>query len=506
MRAVNPIVPGFAPDPSICQIGDTFYLVNSSFALFPRLPLYSSKDLVTFTHFGNAINRTTQLALKGSTTLLNTGDNGEPMLATGGLFAPTIRHSNGVTYIFCTNAIRDPPNSRKENFFVRTDDILSGNWSDPIYFAYSSIDPSVFIDDDGKAYVQGCTNDSQILCFEIDLNTGETLSEHVTIWPGWNKLYTEGAHIYKKDGWYYLLAAEGGTFEQHMVSMARSKTIYGPYESYEHNPIYTSYNTNNYVQHTGHADLFQDINGEWKIVMLGVRKRDGRFIMGRETFLADAEWPEGGWPAVKPTGSEDGAVFETSTRSKLITVPGVDWVYLRDPYMDKYQIDGANVRVTATSVPLTSPTESPTFIGKRQRSLEGSCTVNVTVPPSTDGTPLKAGLALHKDEHRFMTLEVDFASKQVSFNFLNKAKNINKSTTCDVPLKEKDVLSLKCTYTEASYEFSYKTNPDGAWTTVGKIDTLEMCGYDYIGPIFGVYAIGEGGEVEFEDFAVDKNE
>lgn len=438
--------------------------------------------------------------------MLNPRENSEIMLATGGLFAPTIRHYQGVTYIFCTNAIRDPPNSRKENFFIRTDDISSGNWSDPIYFSYSGIDPSVFFDDDGKTYVQGCTPDSQIICFEIDLSTGKLLTEHTPIWAGWDKTYTEGSHIYKKDGWYYLLVAEGGTFEQHLVSMARSRTVFGPYESYEKNPIYTAYRTSNYVQHTGHADLFQDTHGQWWVVMLGVRKRDGRFVMGRETFLAAVDWPEGDWPSLKPTGLEDRTIFETSPLSRLNALPGVDWVFLRDAYSDRYNIDGRNVRVTASSIPLTSPDKSASFIGKRPRALEDSCTVNISASLLPVGGPLKAGLALYKDEHRFIALGIDFASKQVFFNFLNKAKNLIKSTTQDVSLEEKDVLAVKCSYTETLYEFSYRTDPEGTWSNVGKVDTLKMSGHDYVGPIFGLFAVGDAREVDFEDFSIDTNE
>lgn len=427
------------------------------------------------------------------------------MVATGGLFAPTIRHAHGVTYIICTNAVRDLPEGRKENFFIRTNDIWSGSWSDPVYFDFSGIDPSIFFDDDGKAYVQGCMPGSVIICFEIDLNTGKSLTKHLPIWSGWDKRFTEGPHIYKKDGWYYLLCAEGGTFDDHLVSMARSRTLWGPYEACNKNPIWTAHGTERYVQHTGHADLFQDTHGGWWAAMLGVRKRKHRFVLGRETFLTGVNWPEGDWPSARPVqlGVEDS--LRISEKPRLEVLPGVDWVFLRDVNYGMYQINDKNVRVTASKIPLTSPDESPSFIGKRQRSLEGTCLVNISARSSPDRVQSKAGLALYKDEHRFIAVGIDFTSEKVSFEFINKAKHLTKSKTEDISLGEQDVVALKCSYTEMSYEFSFRTDPKGKWYTIGRVDTLDMSGYDYIGPIFGLFAVGEAGEVDFENFTLDIN-
>jgi beta-xylosidase len=224
------------------------------------------------------------------------------MLATGGLYAPTIRYYNGTVYIVCTNIIH-PGNSTEDitqNFIVSTNNIWSNEWSDPIYFDFHGIDPSIFLDDDGRAYIQGSASPgpmTKIHLFEIDLKTGEKLSEEKKIWDGTGGIYPEGPHIYKKDGWYYLMISEGGTHEGHMITVARSRDIWGSYEAFERNPILTTKGTDEYIRYTGHCDMFEDQQGKWWAGCLGVRKdKEGRFVMGRETFLTTGEWLEGDWP------------------------------------------------------------------------------------------------------------------------------------------------------------------------------------------------------------------
>ena len=188
-----------------------------------------------------------------------------------------------------------------ENFYITTKDIWSDDWSDPIYFDFKGIDPRLFFDDDGRVHVQGSWREGALherLCsirqFEIDVETGKALSDTREIWDGWAKGDTEGPHVYKKAGYYFLLVAEAGTFEHHLIAIARSRSIWGPYKSYEKNPILTADGMDEYVQNTGHGDLFQDHDGEWLITVLGVRNEDGRFPLGRETFLAPISWPTGG--------------------------------------------------------------------------------------------------------------------------------------------------------------------------------------------------------------------
>ncbi|KAJ4186250.1 hypothetical protein NW767_012670, partial [Fusarium falciforme] len=178
-------------------------------------------------------------------------------MASGGLFAPTIRYRDGVFYIVCTNIVHEASSA---NFIVSTQDIWGNQWSDPVYLDFDEIDPSIFFDH-GKAYLQGSASPgpfNKISLFEIDLQTGKKLSEERTIWTGTGGIFPEGPHIYKRNGWYYLVISEGGTWEGHMVTMARSRGIWSPYEACPNNPILTARGTKEYVQHVGHCEAFKD--------------------------------------------------------------------------------------------------------------------------------------------------------------------------------------------------------------------------------------------------------
>jgi beta-xylosidase len=425
------------------------------------------------------------------------------MVATGGLYAPTIRHSQGITYIICTNVIHGPSNisgdERSEQFIIHTADIRSGNWSDPIVFPFPGIDPSLLFDDDGRVYVQLCKTGPQFQIYnlEIDIATANMITEPTLIWEGWKKGYTEGPHIYKKDGWYYLLCAEGGTFSYHMLSIARSRNVWGPYESYENNPLYTAHNTTHYVQNTGHGDLFQDKSGRWWVVMLGIRKREGRSIMGRESFLTAVNWPDNSWPTIDPIIA-DSDVGATPNVPLIGTLSSAPWVYLRDAKLDRYQFRGNLIMLQAASVELTSAEESVTFVGQRQRKLNASASVTLHRPQSC--TQVRAGLALYKDEHRFLSIEYEFDSQQVVFSGLNKAKSLYWKETQG--LEAQDTLSFRIDYTETSLEFSFR-RAEIPWSSLCTIDTALLTDYDFTGPVIGVFALGNDNKVEFSDFELD---
>ena len=195
---------------------------------------------------------------------------GRTLIACQGLLAPSIRHHKGAFFVICTNTSSDGGNLTYENFYVTTTDIWSNEWSDPIHFDFCGIDPSLFFDDDGRTYIQGSYRagpvwDPQCTVgqFEIDITTGKALSSIEHIWDGaLGKQDVEGPHIYKKDGYYYLLTAEDGTFEHHAITMARSDNIWGPFQSSPSNPILCAYGTSETIQHTGHGDLFQSPDGQ----------------------------------------------------------------------------------------------------------------------------------------------------------------------------------------------------------------------------------------------------
>lgn len=293
VTATNPILPGFYPDPSICAVGDDFYLVNSSFAYFPGIPIMHSKDLAHWEQIGNACDRESQLPL---------GDTGHSR----GLFAPTIRYHEGTFYIICTNV------SYGGNFIITAQN-PTGPWSEPHYIeGADGIDPSLFFDEDGTCYYigthpnpAGCQYDGDwyIWIQELDIENMKLVGEVHNVWNGAmrNIIWPEGPHLYKIGEYYYIMHAEGGTGPDHAVTVCRSKNVYGPYENNFCNPILTHRHLGRKypIRYVGHADLVKTINDEWYMVMLAVRPLEGYTTMGRETFLARVEW-ENDWPVVNP--------------------------------------------------------------------------------------------------------------------------------------------------------------------------------------------------------------
>lgn len=444
------------------------------------------------------------------------------MLCTGGLYAPTIRHRDGTFYVICTNIIH--PGSGKDvpqNFVVSTRDIWSGNWSDPVNFAFNGIDPSIFFEDDGRVFVQGSAAPgpyTKINQFQIDLETGEKLSEERTIWTGTGGVYPEGPHMYKRNGWYYILISEGGTHEGHMITIARSKDIWGPYDPCPHNPILTARGTNEYIRYTGHCDVFQDDEGQWWGVCLGVRKdAGGRFVMGRESFLTRGSW-DGDWLSLERVKSNPSGLVRAEGREALSAVaPNVEYLYIRDAHLSNYKISGTDgsgsvITLTSSPVDLSAPEASPTFMGKRQRLLSGK--TGATIPNITSQTwraaKLRCGIACYKDEHRYLRIYLDASNNHpaVAFEFVNNAKKISRMERHD--LRQEDAgnpstLALRIEYTEQEYRLLYSTRlPDQAsvedadWTCLAVVDTLCMTDPDFVGPVMGAFATSEVSNVEVE--------
>lgn len=397
MRYKNPIIPGFHPDPSICRKGDDFYLVTSSFEYFPGVPIFHSRDLVNWRQIGHCLTRKSQLPL-------------EKAWASGGIFAPTIRYHGGKFYMVTTNV------SGFGNFFVTATD-PAGEWSDPVMLPIGAIDPSLFFDDDGKVYLTGTERvegKPGISQSEIDIETGKQLSQTKHIWDGTGGRYPEGPHLYKINGMYYLLISEGGTEYGHYVTIARSKSPWGPFESCPHNPILTHRDTEDeIIQGTGHADLIQAVNGSWWLVFLAYRMTAPYFHhLGRETFLAPVSWDKDGWPIIGNKGrvslemeadllaphsfeKEDSRDDFDEDKLKLC------WNFLRNPREDSWSLRDRPswlcLRGLETSL---SDIGSPALVCRRQQHFDCQATSLLDFKPTRDGE--EAGLAVYvNDEHHY---------------------------------------------------------------------------------------------------------
>ncbi|KAI0431732.1 glycosyl hydrolase [Xylaria sp. FL1042] len=282
----NPVLPGWHSDPSCTQVDGTFYCVTSTFISFPGLPIYASKDLINWKLISHAWNRESQLP----------GASANSTAQEVGMYAATLRHRDGLFYVICEYLGLGTSNLGV--VFKSTDPFDEPAWSDPVTFQTNYIDPDLFWDDDGKAYVAT----QSVILQEINLETGELSQPPVSLWNGTGGVWPEGPHLYRKDGYYYLMIAEGGTETNHSITIARSRNLKGPYEAYANNPILTNRGTDEYFQTVGHGDLFQDPAGNWWGMCLATRSGPEWKIypMGRETVLFPVTWDEGEWPVLEP--------------------------------------------------------------------------------------------------------------------------------------------------------------------------------------------------------------
>jgi xylan 1,4-beta-xylosidase len=410
---VNPVVSGYAPDPSITRVGDDYYLVTSSFVHYPGLPIYHSRDLVTWTQIGNAIDRPGQVDFSG-------------MKVSAGLMAPSISYHDGVFYIVCTN---------RKNFIITAKD-PAGPWSDPVEFDFDGIDPALFWDENGKAYI--VNNGAP--------KGGAQYPGHRAIWlqefdpagkamtgPRWQIIdggadlstkpfWTEAPHLYKKDGYYYLIDAQGGTGEQHSEVVFRSRAITGPYESYAGNPILTQRDLPEDRPHAvgtaGHAEFVQTPDGQWWSVFLATRNYGpDLYNIGRETFLLPVTW-KGGWPHILEHGktvpfvvdrpnlppaprpaqplSGDYAYRDDFTGPKL----GLGWMSVRIPATAPYSLERGDLVLTASPEGLGDIHHVPAFVGRKQ--AHAIATVSTEMRYTAEGPGDRAGLVAMQSDDAYL--------------------------------------------------------------------------------------------------------
>lgn len=283
---VTPVVPGFHPDPTVCRVGDVYYLAHSSFEYFPGAPVFRSTDLVSWTQIGNVLDRRSQVRRGAG-------------LPSTGVYGSTLRHRDGRFWFITTNV----SDYDAGQVVVHATD-PAGPWSEPVHVPEAiGIDPDLCWDDDGRCLLTWHaldfgTGEQSIRQAPVDLATGRFTAPSYEVWQGSGMPAAEGPHLYQIGDWWYLLLAEGGTERGHCVTVARARRPEGPYESCPDNPVLTRRSSVHPVQNVGHADLVQTPEGDWAAVYLGVRPHGstpGYHVLGRETFLAGIDWVDG-WP------------------------------------------------------------------------------------------------------------------------------------------------------------------------------------------------------------------
>jgi xylan 1,4-beta-xylosidase len=496
----NPILTGFYPDPSICRAGDDYYLVTSTFEYFPGLPIFHSRDLVHWRQIGHVLDRSSQLPLDG-------------IRPSGGLYAPTIRYHNGLFYVI--NTLVDG-NSLSGNFIVTATD-PAGPWSEPYWLeGATGIDPSLFFDDDGKVWYTGtrlkasstfAQGQTEIWLQELDLKSMRLIDSEYIIWDGAvkNAVWSESPHLYKIDGRYYLLTAEGGTAHHHSVMIACSDVITGPYEGNRGNPILTHRHLGlDYpIVGTGHADLVDTPTGEWWMVLLAMRPYGGYYYnLGRETFLAPVRWEEG-WPIVS---AGIGRVEFTYPAPNLPehdwpTVPDRDdfdqtalapqWFFLRTPREDFWSLSERlgwlRLRLRPERL---SERVNPSFVGRRQQHIHFAAQTAMECTPQAEHEC--AGLALVQND-QFHFCFVVTQSDQPVIRLIKRAAGVEEI------LGEQPISAGRCYLKieahEQAYHFYAATELD-KWQTIaegvdGRILSTPVAG-GFVGTVIALYASSNG--------------
>lgn len=426
----NPVVAGFYPDPSFCRVGDDYYLVNSSFNYFPGIPVWHSKDLVNWTQIGNVLDRPSQFSSMRGGAMQN------------GVYAPTIRYHNGTYYVINTLV------GGANNFYCTATD-PKGPWSEPNRIQVGGIDPDLFFDDDGKCYVANCDdppggskyNGHRAICLqELDLTQKKMVGEKFTLVNGGTDItkephWCEGPHLYKINGKYFLMCAQGGTSENHTEVIFRSDSLKGPYTPWDKNPILTQMDLTgertNPITSTGHADLLQTQNGEWWSVFLGCQPYEAGFYnTGRQTFMLPVTWTDG-WPVILPPKTPvpltvkkpnlpAGAAAPVATTGNVVINDNFDadklhfrWVGIRGPQSTWYSLDKSKktLFLEPRAVKLNA-NGNPTYLGIRQQNNDYSCTVTVSAQPTTANSV--AGIAAFMDDNHWYAINVKIADGKLA--------------------------------------------------------------------------------------------
>jgi alpha-N-arabinofuranosidase len=507
----NPIIPGFYPDPSICRVEEDYYLVTSTFEFFPGLPIFHSRDLVNWRQIGHVLDRPSQLPLDG-------------IRRSGGLYAPTIRYHEGTFYVI--NTLVDGRN-QKGNFIVTATD-PAGPWSEPYWLEDApGIDPSLFFDEDGRAWYCGnrmppageqYEGHREIWLQELDLEKMQLTGSKYSLWDGAAKgnLHAEAPHIYKINGMYYLMVAEGGTGHTHAVTIVRSEKITGPYEVNHRNPILTHRHLGwDYpIVGTGHADLVETQNREWWMVCLAMRPYGGYFYnLGRETFLAPVTWEEG-WPIVAPHVGK--VVFEGPAPNlpeyRWPTEPACDhfegdalalqWNFIRTPREGFWSLEERPGCLRLQLRPETLMEQvNPSFIGRRQQHIH--FVARLAMEFTAQNTDECAGLALlQNDAYQIrctVTQNTDGAPR---------VQLTRREAGVDTLLHEQEIASgrvyLQVEAHGQAYQF-YVADQPGKWQPLGNpvdgcVLSTPVAG-GFTGAYLGMYASSNGNlSNNFADF------
>lgn len=498
----NPIIRGMNPDPSLCRVGDDYYLVTSTFEYFPGLPIYQSKDLVHWKLIGHALSRASQNPLMGCES-------------SGGQYAATIRYHQGTFYVIGTNY----GGQGSQGVFYVTASDPAGPWSEPHWLGYWYVDPSLLFEDDVVYYLSPDNKESFLLGI-LDLKTDKMKEPLKKIAAGLGGSSPEGPHLYKINEYYYLMSAEGGTGYEHREVIQRSKTPWGPYEASPINPVASHMkDPDNPFHAIGHADLVETPDGWW-LVCLGIRPRGGRYHhLGRETFLAPVTWSEDGWPKI----GTDGIVKEEYPVPNLPTHiwekdpirddfdgPSLRlvWNFLRNPHAEDWSLTARPgfLRLNGSKISFKEK-DSPAFVCRRQTAFNIAVSTKIEFTPTAPNE--EAGLVIRgNDKNHYDFLITMIEGKRVIL-FREYLKDRVVSTRHqEIPCGQ---IILRITATDLEYQFwiqqEGKAAEKIAFAATQNLSTEVIGGFT--GVFIGMYASGNGknnlNPADFDWFDYEEN-
>ncbi|MCI6556196.1 glycoside hydrolase family 43 protein [Schaalia hyovaginalis] len=497
---MNPLISGFHPDPSICRVGEYYYLVSSTFEYLPGIPIYRSRDMEHFELLAHVIVRDGQSGVKG----VPTG---------GGVWAPTIRHHDGLFYL----VVPDMMGTGRGNVLFTAED-PAGPWSDGIVMDVLGIDPDIVWDEEGACYVtmSGFLLDEEtntlvhqgITQVEFDPATGKALTEQKRLWSGTGGMFPEAPHLYKIGDYWYLMIAEGGTERGHSVSIARGPCPDGPFTGAPHNPLVTARGTDRPVQNSGHGDLVQLSDGSWGMVLLGTRPRSMTRAfapIGRETFFTPVTWVDG-WPHVEPVRlgerrpAEDLAITFPSEApaslrgfdGELISVRAFPWEIVDLEARPGFaRIEGVGVGMEDAH---------PRFLGMRVRTEEMVFTAALDLSEGVGGICLRyeEGARLEIEVASGVataTMTIRGLTQSWSRALVGEASSVALRIGAEAPQAGKAVIGASCDRLFA------QIREGGEWVTIGAVDGAFLSSdftESFAGRVIGAYA--RSGRVDVERF------
>lgn len=488
--AHNPILRGFNPDPSIIRVGSDYYIATSTFEWFPGVQIHHSRDLVNWQLISRPLSRRSQLDMLG-------------VPDSCGVWAPCLTYDQGTFYLVYSN-VRSFDGVWKDtpNFLVTTNDI-SSDWSEPAFLSASGFDGSLFHDEDGRKWYISMLVDHRkgkffggIILQELSTETEKLIGPVYRIFTGTELGCTEGPHLYKRNGYYYLILAEGGTEYGHAVSLARSKTITGPYELHPENPIISARDKPKLaLQKTGHADWVETQNGDTYIVFLTGRPLSelGRCTLGRETAIEELDWRVDHWPYLK--SGDNSARVE-------VPVNGLDsYPFPEISERDDFEEEVLNIHFQSLRVPISEDWLSLHFrpgylrlfgresltsfheqslIARRIQHFDIMASTCLEFEPKT--FQQMAGLVCYYNTSHYCYLNLSGGDKEGE-KFLNivVCDNFSISECLDQPFDLKGInrIYLKAHFKRTTLQFFYATE-EGKWREIGPLLDGSILSDDYV--------------------------